>query len=166
MAFALPKWGFAHQKKTHFPPKNGILATCLFCIDLLLYKLCMLKYYINRGRLKSRNSFMATEILDPNQSLSNLLSKWNEWDSHASDAIQDPKEELPSGTHLPRKEWVTLNLVRTKVGKTGRNLHRWGLAASSERPCGNPGQTMDHILRECNGPTCTDRDFKETCTPV
>ena len=114
-----------------------------------------------RGRLPSRNSFMATESLDPNQSANNRLSNWNEWDSHTSDAIQDPTEELPSGTDLPRKEWVTLNRARAKVGRTGRNLHRWGLAASSECPCGHPDQTMEHILRECSGPTCTDHDLKE-----
>ena len=48
---------------------------------------------------------MATESLDPNELANELLSKWNEWNNHASDAIQDPKEELPNGTDLPRKEW-------------------------------------------------------------
>ena len=114
-----------------------------------------------RGRLKSRNSFMATESLDPNQTTSNLLNKWNEWDNHISDAVQDPVEELPSGTDLARKDWVTLNRARAKVGKTGRNLHRWGLATSSVCQCGHPDQTMEHILRECDGPTCTDLDLKE-----
>ena len=116
---------------------------------------------VPRGRLKSRNSFMATESLDHNEPANELLNKWNEWDDHASDAVQDPKEELPSGTDLPRKEWVTLNRARAKVGKTGRNLLRWGLATSSECPCGNPDQTMEHILREYNGPTCTDHDLKQ-----
>ena len=95
------------------------------------------------------------------QSPSNLLDKWKEWDNYNSRAIQSPREGLPSGTDLPRKEWVTLNRARSKVGRTGRNLKRWGLTTSSECKCGNPDQTMEHILRECDGPTCTDLDLEE-----
>ena len=114
-----------------------------------------------RGRLKSRNSFMATESPIPEQPTSNLLDKWKEWDNYNSRAIQSPREGLPSGTDLPRKEWVTLNRARSKVGRTGRNPKRWGPTTSSECKCGNPDQTMEHILRECDGPTCTDLDLEE-----
>ena len=57
---------------------------------------------------------------------------------------------------------MTLNRDRAKVGRTGRNLHKWGLIPSSECPCGHPTQTMEHILRQCDlGPKITDRDLLE-----
>ena len=118
------------------------------------------------SRLKSRNSFIMTvESLHPEQSASCRLEKWNEWDcSTTNDAIQAPREQLPTGTDLPRKSWVTLNRARAKVGKTTSSLHKWGLAPNSECPCGHPKQTVDHILSECTlGPHCTDFDLRD-CT--
>ena len=38
-----------------------------------------------------------------------------------NDAVQDPQEELPKGTNLPRKDWVTLNRTRSEVGRTQKN---------------------------------------------
>jgi len=115
-----------------------------------------------RGRLKSRNSFLTHESLDPAETKTYRIDQWNNWNEYSNDAIQDPIEELPKGTELPRREWVALNRARAKVGRTASNLHRWGLTTSSECPCGNPRQTMEHILRECpEGPTCTDHDLNE-----
>ena len=71
---------------------------------------------------------MATESPTTEQPTSNLLDKWKEWDNYNSLAIQSQREGLPSGTDLPRKEWVTLNRARSKVGRTRRNLERWGLS--------------------------------------
>ena len=61
---------------------------------------------------------MATESLDPNQTASNLLDKWNEWDTHTSDAVQDPAEELPNGTDLARKDWIEPEQKLAEQGKT------------------------------------------------
>ena len=113
-----------------------------------------------RRRLPSRSSFMTAESLDPDLSAQYRTNKWSEWDSYDSNAVQSPIEELPTGTDLPRKDWVTLNRARAKVGKTASSLHKWNIAPTSECPCGEPKQTMQHILTECTlGPVCTDRDL-------
>ena len=101
-------------------------------------------------RLKSRKSFMTIDSLDPEESASHRLEKWREWDyCPPNGAVQSSNEQLPSGTNLPRKDWVTLNRARTRVGKTGSNNYKWGLSPTSECPCGHPIQTMDHILLDC-----------------
>ena len=113
-----------------------------------------------RSRLSSRSSFMTAESLDPDLSSHHRINEWSEWDSYQNYAIQAPREALPSGTDLPRKDWVTLNRARAKVGKTASTLHKWKLKPTSECPCGNPEQTMQHILTDCSlGPVCTDRDL-------
>ena len=115
-----------------------------------------------RKRLKSRKSFMTTESLPPEHAAAYRVHKWKDWDHcPTNDAIQGPIEHLPLGTDLPRKEWVTLNRARAKIGKTGKNLKKWGLAQTSECKCGNPDQTMEHLLSECKlGPHCTDQDLR------
>ena len=116
------------------------------------------------SRLKSRKRFRTVESLDPDHSASRRLEIWNEWDNVSNEAVQQPSEHLPTGTSLPRKNWVSLNRARAKVGKTASTLHKWKLVPSSECPCGNPKQTVDHILSECTeGPHCTDQDLRE-CT--
>ena len=113
-----------------------------------------------RRRLPSRSSFMTTENLDPDLSTQYRTDEWSQWDSYNSNAVQPPREELPAGTDLPRKDWVTLNRARAKVGKTASSLHKWNMAPTSECPCGEPKQTMEHILTDCPlGPVCTDRDL-------
>ena len=117
-----------------------------------------------RARLKSRKSFRTVESVHPDQAASHRLETWNKWDNIVNEAVQPPREQLPSGTDLPRKNWVTLNRARAKVGKTTSTLHKWKLRPNSECPCGNLNQTMDHILSECTeGPHCTDQDLKD-CT--
>ena len=117
------------------------------------------------SRLKSRKSFLTTESLNPQVTPSYLrrIEKWLEWDNlPPTKAIQPPTEQLPNGTNLPRKQWVALNRARSKVGRTGNNLLKWGLSPTSECPCGNSRQTMEHIQQECSlGPHCTDTDLYE-----
>ncbi|GFS08935.1 hypothetical protein ElyMa_006607900 [Elysia marginata] len=85
-------------------------------------------------------------------------------DNTTNEAIQPPKEQLTPGRELQRKDWVTLNRARAKVGKTASTLHKWKLRPNSECPCGNQNQTMDHILSECTeGPHCTNQDLRD-CT--
>ena len=103
---------------------------------------------------------MTAESLDPDLSAQYRTEKWSEWDSYDSNAVQSPREELPTGTDLPRKDWVTLNRARAKVGKTASSLHKWNITPTSECPCGELNQTMQHILTECTlGPVCTDKDL-------
>ena len=116
-----------------------------------------------RKRLRSRSSFMEAESLDPAAASQCRLDKWREWDKTTeNEAVQQPSENLPSGSDLPRKEWVTLNRARAKVGRTAKNLQRWKISESSECTCGASEQTMEHILYNCSlGPTCTDCDLLE-----
>ncbi|GFR75006.1 sodium/glucose cotransporter [Elysia marginata] len=117
-----------------------------------------------RARLKSRKSFRTVESVQPDQAASHRLELWNTWDNTTNEAIQPPKEQLPSGRELQRKDWVTLNRARAKVGKAASTLHKWKLRPNSECPCGNQNKTMDHILSECTeGPHCTDQDLRD-CT--
>ncbi|GFR93337.1 hypothetical protein ElyMa_002640500 [Elysia marginata] len=119
-----------------------------------------------RARLKSRKSFRTVESVQPNQAASHRLELWNTWDNTTNEAIQPPKEQLPSGGELQRKDWVTLNRARLKVGKTASTLHKWKLRPNSECPCGNQNQSMDCILSKCTeGSHCTDQDLRD-CTDV
>ena len=59
-----------------------------------------------KSRLKSRKSFMTEESIDPNYAATFRVSMWKEWDNHTNEAVQDPREELPYGTKLPRNEWL------------------------------------------------------------
>ena len=53
------------------------------------------------------------------------IQSWIDWDqSSCNNALQEPSEQLPTGTWLHRKDWVTLNQARTKVGRTGKNLQK------------------------------------------
>lgn len=113
-------------------------------------------------RLKSRKSFRTVDSLDPNISTTSRLTEWTIWDNHPNEATQPPDEGLPTGTDLQRKDWVSLNRARAKVGRTVGTLHKWNLSPTSECPCGHPNQTVDHILSECpQGPHCSDQDLRE-----
>ncbi|GFS03382.1 retrovirus-related Pol polyprotein from type-1 retrotransposable element R1 [Elysia marginata] len=93
-----------------------------------------------RARLKSRKSFRTVESVQPDQAASQRLDLWNTWDNTTNEAIQPPKEQLPSGRELQRKDWVTLNRARAKVGKTASTLHKWKLRPNSEwQPESNNG---------------------------
>ncbi|GFR86692.1 RNA-directed DNA polymerase from mobile element jockey [Elysia marginata] len=114
-----------------------------------------------RVRLKSRKSFRTVESVQPDQAVSHRLELW---DNTTNEAIRPPKEQLPPGRELQRKDWVNLNRARAKVGMTASTLHKWKLKPNSECSCGNQNQTMDHILSECTeGPHCTDQDLRD-CT--
>lgn len=79
-------------------------------------------------------------------------SKWiNEWKDENPDIlnlIENPTTRQP-GFHLQRKEWVTLNRIRTRHGKTGQMLCKWGLRPTSECDCESTIQTIEHIVEEC-----------------
>ena len=55
-----------------------------------------------------------------------------------------------------------MNRGRAKVGRTLKNLHRWGLQPKSECPFGHTTQTMEQILENCIlGPKTTNIDLLE-----
>ena len=70
---------------------------------------------------------------------------------------------IPPGADLPRREWVTLNRLRTRFGA---NVFRWGLRPSATCLCGAPEQTADHILSECpmlGPPLSSPTDLTNQC---
>ena len=116
------------------------------------------------SRLKSRKSIRTVDRLEPDLAATSRLNNWYDWDNIPNEAIQPPTEQLPTGIDLSRKDWVSLNRARAKVGKTASTLHKWNLKPTSECTCGHPKQTVDHILTECTeGPHCTDHDLRD-CT--
>ncbi len=60
-----------------------------------------------------------------------------------------PNTALPPGAELSRKEWVSLNRLRTGVGCFGVFMYRWGLRQSTACQCGAPEQTAQHLMDEC-----------------
>ena len=73
---------------------------------------------------------------------------WQEDDkacaAHHHPLVQTSHQEL-----ISLAEWVTLNRLRTGVGRFGANMYHWGLRPSTACLCGAPEQTADHILSEC-----------------
>ncbi|KAE8300548.1 hypothetical protein D5F01_LYC00693 [Larimichthys crocea] len=61
--------------------------------------------------------------------------------------IEDPTD-VP-GQDLPRKEWTTLNRLRTGVGRSGAAMQKWGLTDSVHCSCGDPLQTVEHVTTSC-----------------
>ena len=114
-------------------------------------------------RLRSRKSFTTVDPLLPNRSSPHRLAAWIAQDQEPpDDALPPHQEQLPNGKSLQRKDWVALNRARSKAGKTSDNMFRWGFRNSPACACGEPSQTMEHILRSCPlGPTCTDQDLRE-----
>lgn len=53
------------------------------------------------------------------------------------------------GDDLPRRQWTTLNRLRSGVGRFNAAMQRWGLADSAACECGDPEQTADHIINTC-----------------
>ena len=91
------------------------------------------------------------------------MLRWTEsaMDS-TNEALPEPKECLPLGWNLPRREWVTLNRARAKVAKTRDNLVKWGFVRNADCPCGTAVQTIAHILTDCPlGVTCSDEDLRD-----
>lgn len=106
---------------------------------------------IRSHRLVSRKpSLTAAASIDQDQF--NAMDVWyNEWHNDNSDSnnlIDDPSIRVP-GFHFPRKEWVTLNRMRTGHGRCGYHMHKWGRVDSPECDCGAAIQTMTHIATEC-----------------
>ena len=106
---------------------------------------------LGRQRLRSRRPFSrhAKSLATSNF---NLMEQWkHDWQETTKPAqfTIPPGTNIPPGADLPRREWVTLNHLRTGVGRFGASMYRWGLSPSAACLCGAPEQTADHILSEC-----------------
>ena len=108
-----------------------------------------------RTRLKSRRPFatQAQELLRTTPADTSKASwvkaRWrDQWKaaepSRLHHYIEDPTD-VP-GQHLPRKEWTTLNRLRTGVGRFGAAMQKWGLTDSAHCEC--VGSTTDCGTRD------------------
>ena len=79
------------------------------------------------------------------------ITQWREDWSSASvvnhTTVTDPTIQQP-GFDLPRHMWSLMNRFRTGHGQCRANLHKWGLAQSSSRDCGQR-QSKNHIVDTC-----------------
>ena len=113
-------------------------------------------------RLKSRKSFITTNTLGRITPQAYRRKKWTENYNENNESLPEPNERLPPGTDLPRRDWVALNRARSKVAKTGDNLVRWGLSNDAHCICGEPNQTLMHLLHNCPaGPKCSEDDLRD-----
>ena len=112
------------------------------------------------SRLKSRHPYnkAAQEILNTTpEDISRdswLAAAWKqEWESAGPSRmhryIWDPGGRAIGGDELPRRQWTTLNRLRTGVGRYKASMQRWGLADSAACDCGYPEQTAEHIINTC-----------------
>ncbi|XP_037106054.1 uncharacterized protein LOC119122003 [Syngnathus acus] len=105
-----------------------------------------------RVRVKSRHPFaiqahelLSTTLADTSKATW-IKTKWREqWKSAEPSRlhhyINDPTDV--SGQDLP------LNRLRTGVGCCGAAMKRWGLADSASCECGDPVQTVEHMISSC-----------------
>lgn len=107
---------------------------------------------LNRShRLVSRKPSLKTAIrlddtgFDP---INHWREEWHNSSVDHNNFIGDPSVRVP-GFSLPRKEWVTLNRIRTGHGRCAHHMHKWGLTDNPGCDCGALNQTMVHIASEC-----------------
>lgn len=103
-------------------------------------------------RLKSRNpSAVTAKTLHTNEF--NVKEAWAEnWlSSGVSSQLFDFDKHTNKSLELklPRKLWCNLNRLRTRHGNCNEMLHKWGYARSPSCQCGNPNQSMNHLLFNC-----------------
>ena len=112
------------------------------------------------NRLKSRHPYniAAQEMLNStSEDISRdawLAAAWKqEWESAGPSRIHryiwDPGDGTIGGDDLPRRQWTTLNRLRTGVGRFKTSMKTWGLADSAACECGDPEQTAVHIITIC-----------------
>lgn len=86
-----------------------------------------------------------------------MSDSWtNEWTTFKSNKsnniiledINNPNEKL-DGFDLPRKLWIRLNRIRSMTGRCADSFHKWGIMTSASCDCGEPKQTIRHIVSEC-----------------
>ena len=118
------------------------------------------KNEVHPCRLKSRKPYnkeaqeMLSVIPEDRSKDAWLAATWKqEWEASGPTRvhrhISDPGEGF-KGEELSRKQWTTLNRLRTGVGRYRASMKKkWGLADSAACGCGEPEQTADHIINSC-----------------
>ncbi len=106
---------------------------------------------LGQQRFKSRHPFSrhAARLL---YSQFEICESWiTDWQQVSQSAHLNiaPNTALPPAAELPRKELVSLNRLRTGVGRFGVFKYRWGLRQSATCQCGAPEQTAQHLMDEC-----------------
>ena len=79
------------------------------------------------------------------------VTQWREdWSSSSvvNHTVVTDRTIRQPGFHLPRHTQSLVNRFRTGQGPCYANLHRWGLAQSPSRDCGQQ-QTMNPIVDTC-----------------
>ena len=110
-------------------------------------------------RLKSRKPYnkeaqeMLSVIPEDRSKDAWIAATWKqEWEAsgpiRVHRYVSDPGEGV-KGEDLNRKQWTTLNRLRTGVGRYKASMKKWGLADSAACECGEPEQTADHIINSC-----------------
>jgi Reverse transcriptase (RNA-dependent DNA polymerase)/Endonuclease/Exonuclease/phosphatase family len=104
-----------------------------------------------RHRLKSRHPSVrqAVKLIESNFDTGREWKKM--WKDFAPDSqiIEDPTTQVP-GFDLPRHLWTRLNRIRTNHGRCADLLFKWGALSSSACDCGEPRQTVAHIVQDCH----------------
>ena len=103
-------------------------------------------------RLKSRRPFYR-HLGQHQSSECNIKEAWNEeWvQSHRTSQFQiNSNTAIPLGSDLPKKLWISLNRLRSGVGRFGADMHRWGLKPTPTCTCRARAQTAEHIIYECS----------------
>ena len=73
---------------------------------------------------------------------------WIEGVPPGHDVVTNPTCPQPGFT-LPRRQFVTLNLLRCGQARCAESLYRWGVIVSPACPCGESHQTTRHSVEEC-----------------
>jgi hypothetical protein len=101
---------------------------------------------LTEKRLESRKNFLKTTISLSQTPEATRIDLWKEGiKEHNSLLWKDPKENLPTGSHLPWSLWETLNRLRTETGRTASNMKTWGLKEDGKCECGGE-QDADHLF--------------------
>jgi len=64
------------------------------------------------------------------------------------DLVIRPGQNM-EGMLLPRKQWTTINQIRTGHGRCGSLLFKWHYKDSAACDCGEVEQTMNLIVETC-----------------
>jgi len=89
-------------------------------------------------RLKSRRPFhrhAATRIASGFEIKRAWMNSWKDI-TPPSQFCLSPNIGLSPGSNLPRNLWLTLNRLRTGVGRFGSNMCQWGLGETASCACG------------------------------
>ena len=111
------------------------------------------------GRLRSRHPFVpaAWKLLDSLFKLDIRVKQWmkHKWNAEYLESTSRVRAFIPRvsfrplGMSLPRTSWVTLNRLRTGVGRFHSSMYKWGLAPSPNCECGATEQTADYVISLC-----------------